>query len=56
VANKADLVARADTDLNVSATKGAGLANLVSMVRERLVPPDDLLHPGPWRFDPRLPC
>jgi hypothetical protein len=54
IANKADVAPRADADLNISATTGTGLAELVGRVRDRLVLPDDLRHPGPWRFDSRL--
>jgi hypothetical protein len=54
VASKADLAPRPDADLAVSATTGAGLAELVRAVRDALVPPEDLAHPGPWPFDPRL--
>jgi hypothetical protein len=54
VASKADLGSRPDADLVVSAVTGAGLADLVRAVRDRLVPPQDLAHPGPWLFDERL--
>jgi tRNA U34 5-carboxymethylaminomethyl modifying GTPase MnmE/TrmE len=54
VAGKADLRQRDDADLSVSATTGAGIPELVATVRDRLVPPADLEHPGPWLFDPRL--
>ena len=50
VASKADLTDRSDADLSVSAVTGAGLADLAAMVRDRLVSPDDLAHPGAWRF------
>ncbi len=40
--------------LGISAVTGEGLAELVAAVRDRLVPPEDLEHPGPWLFDPRL--
>jgi tRNA modification GTPase len=53
VANKSDLGAR-DAELGVCATTGAGLPELVSRVRDTLVPPEDLANPGPWLFDQRL--
>lgn len=37
-------------DVEVSALTGAGLADLVQMLRERLVPAAAVEHPGPWRF------
>ena len=54
VAGKADVGGRDDADLSVSATTGDGIPNLVAAIRDRLVPPADLEHPGPWLFDPRL--
>jgi tRNA modification GTPase len=54
VASKADVKARDDADLSVSATTGTGIPQLVATVRDRLVPPADLDHPGPWLFDDRL--
>jgi tRNA modification GTPase len=54
VASKADLGARGDADLGVSAVTGAGIAELVRRVRDALVWPEDLAAPGPWRFDARL--
>ena len=54
VANKSDLAGRDDADLQISATEGSGLAALVRAVRDRLMPPQDLEHPGPWVFDDRL--
>ncbi len=54
VANKCDLGSRDDADLAISATEGTGLATLVTAVRDRLVPPQDIAHPGPWLFDDRL--
>lgn len=38
--------------LRVCAVRGEGLAELVSAIREALVPSADLAHPGPWRFWP----
>jgi len=52
--SKTDLARRSGADINVSAKTGEGLHALVSAVRDHLVPPGDLTHPGPWRFDPRL--
>ena len=38
----------------ISALNGIGVPELVTMIRDRLVPPADLADPGPWVFDPRL--
>lgn len=54
VASKADLGPRRDADLSVSATTGDGMPELVRCVRDLLVPPADLAHPGPWLFDAGL--
>ncbi len=55
VANKCDLGERGDGgDLSISAATGVGIAELVLAVRDRLVPPEDITHPGPWLFDRRL--
>jgi len=54
VASKADVERRDDADLSISATTGDGVPDLVAAIRDRLVPPADLVHPGPWLFDPRL--
>jgi tRNA modification GTPase len=54
LASKSDMGGRDDADLSVSATAGTGIVELVATVRDRLVPPADLEHPGPWLFDPRL--
>lgn len=43
-----------DEPIRTSALMGTGLSDLVSAVRDRLVPPADRLHQGPWLFDPRL--
>lgn len=40
--------------LSISALHGTGLAELVTTVRDHLVPPADLTHSGPWLFDDRL--
>lgn len=45
---------RAAPDLRVSALQSTGLPELVTRVRDQLVPPADLTHPGPWLFDKRL--
>ena len=47
---QADRGAVMDADLSVSAVTGAGLTDLVARVRDDLVPPADLAHPGPWWF------
>ncbi|MHC4220502.1 MAG: GTPase [Planctomycetota bacterium] len=54
VAGKRDVVRRDDADLSVSATIGTAIPEFVTAVRDRLVPPADLEHPGPWLFDSRL--
>jgi tRNA U34 5-carboxymethylaminomethyl modifying GTPase MnmE/TrmE len=54
VASKADVEGRDDADLAVSAANGTGISELVATVRDRLVTPADLEHPGPWLFDDRL--
>ena len=54
VANKSDIKSRQDTDLSISATTGDGLPDFVSTVRDAIVPPSDIEHPGPWLFDVRL--
>lgn len=54
VATKSDLGRRPGADLAISALTGAGLAELVRSIRDRLVPPADLDHPGRWLFDERL--
>ena len=38
----------------ISAINGDGLPELVTTIRDRLVPPADLANPGPWVFDRRL--
>lgn len=54
VANKCDIAARHDADLAISATDGTGIPELVRAVRDLLVSPEDLRHPGVWLFDTRL--
>jgi tRNA modification GTPase len=41
---------RADAALAVSALRGEGIEPLVTLVRNALVPPEDLADPRPWRF------
>ncbi|MHC5024690.1 MAG: GTPase [Planctomycetota bacterium] len=54
IASRCDRSRREDADLQVSAVTGEGLESLVVAVRDRLVPPNDRAHPGPWLFDPDL--
>ncbi len=54
VASRSDLGRRGDADLQIAALHGEGLEALVKRVRDMLVPPADLVHPGPWLFDARL--
>jgi tRNA U34 5-carboxymethylaminomethyl modifying GTPase MnmE/TrmE len=54
VASKADAGRRDDADFSISATTGEGIPEFVAAIRDRLVSPADLEHPGPWLFDPRL--
>ncbi len=54
VANKCDLGDRGDGDISISAATGAGIAEFVVAVRDRLVPPQDITNPDPWLFDRRL--
>lgn len=54
IANKCDVARRDDTQINISATTGEGIAELVRTIRGALVSPADLAHPGPWLFDERL--
>ena len=57
VTNKTDLGRPATTTpepIPISALHETGLSELVTAVRDRLVPPGDLTHPGPWLFDQRL--
>lgn len=42
--------ARGATDVRVSVRQGTGLAELVTTMREALVPQGVLEHPGPWKF------
>ncbi len=41
---------REPCNLSVSVRAGKGVEELVALVRDKLVPPGDLAHPGPWRF------
>ena len=59
VINKIDLASgsRGATDhgvYGISALRGDGVERLVRAVRDTLVSPADLAHPGPWLFDARL--
>jgi hypothetical protein len=54
ISSRADLGARRDADLALSAVTGEGVEAIVATIRERLVPRADVVHPGPWRFDARL--
>ena len=61
VFNKIDLLpspsgrgAGGEGPICISALHGTGLAELVTTMRDHLVPPADLQHPGPWLFDDRL--
>ncbi|MDY7107887.1 MAG: GTPase [Planctomycetota bacterium] len=54
IAGRIDLGRRVDGDLSLCTPRGEGVAELAAAVLDRLVPPADLVHPGPWRFDPRL--
>lgn len=48
---RADLgPAQGVTDVSVSVRQGMGLAELVTKVREALLPRSVLEHPGPWKF------
>ena len=49
VASKRDLAKRTDGDLSICALREDGLPELTTAIRDRLVPPADLEHPGPWR-------
>lgn len=40
----------AEADHSISAATGEGMPALASLVRDTLVPPSDLRHPGPWRW------
>ena len=39
-----------EADLAISAATGGGIADLVRTIRDTLVPPADLEHPGVWRW------
>jgi len=54
IAARSDLGRRNDADLSICVHRGAGLEDLATAVRERLVPAADLAHPGRWRFDDHL--
>ncbi|MBX3358004.1 MAG: 50S ribosome-binding GTPase [Phycisphaeraceae bacterium] len=44
------LPAAGTVELAVCVRTGEGVQGLVTAIRDRLVPPDALAHPGPWRF------
>lgn len=44
----------AEAECVVSSRNRRGLSELAAAIRDRLVPWEDLLHPGRWRFDERL--
>jgi len=56
IASKADIAPRDDADLSISAVTGEGVPDLVQLVRDRLVSPEDRRHATerPWLFDDRL--
>jgi tRNA modification GTPase len=56
LASKADLAGRGDADVSISALTGDGVSELVRLVRDRLLPPDDCIaaRERPWLFDERL--
>ena len=54
VAGKCDIATRPGADVALSAADGTGIGEFVGLLRERLVPAEDLEHPGPWMFDERL--
>lgn len=43
-----------DRAIQISALTGYGQPQLVRAIRDGLVGPAELAHPGPWLFDPRL--
>ena len=51
---KADCSRREDVDLNVSIHDQESLASLVQLIRESLVPDEDLSSDRPWVFNPDL--
>lgn len=56
IANKSDIAVREDADLCISAATGEGLARLVRLIRDTLLPPEDMqaATERPWLFDERL--
>ncbi len=50
----ADSPWRGEGLISISALQQTGLPQLVTAVRDQLIPPADLQHPGPWLFDDRL--
>ncbi len=55
IGTKADAGEHLDADLQVSALSGRGMADLITAVRDALIPPSDLENDRPWRFAPDLP-
>ena len=45
---------RGEGPIPISALQQTGVPELVTTVRDQLIPPADLQHPGPWLFDERL--
>jgi small GTP-binding protein len=50
VGTKSDLAVRDDADLCVCALNGNGMESLSVMIRDSIVPPEDIDHDGPWFF------
>jgi len=50
VATKSDLGDRDDADLSVCAISGNCMEELSVLIRDAIVPPEDIVHDGPWFF------
>lgn len=50
IATKSDLGNRDDADHCVCAITGNGMEDLSVMIRDAIVPPEDIVHDGPWFF------
>ena len=50
VATKSDLGERGDADLSVCAISGNCMEELSVLIRDAIVPPEDIVHDGPWFF------
>ena len=50
IATKSDLGNRDDAALSVCAIKGNGMEELSVLIRDTIVPPEDLVDDGPWFF------